>query len=69
MILMSWQNILKQRFNFDSLNFKVDRNGNWNDVYDFGEGVKFSILAGKEHTAHLENTSMTLWIIVSMKLC
>ena len=47
MILISWQNILKQKFNFDSLNFKVDRNGNWNAVYDFGEGVRFSILAGK----------------------
>ena len=43
---MNWQNILKQKFNFDSLDFKVDRNGNWNVVYEFGEGVKFSILAG-----------------------
>ena len=45
-ITMSWEDILKQKkFNFDDLNFKKTEN-RWSALYEFGEDVTFSIVAG-----------------------
>jgi len=43
---MSWEDILKQKkFNFDNLRFTKE-NKSWAALYDFGEDVTFSIVAG-----------------------
>ena len=48
---MSWKDIIKQEpessgsFDFDKLKFFM-RNKNWAAVHNFGEDVKFSIIAG-----------------------
>ena len=43
---MSWKDIIKQKkFNFDDLRFTKKDKG-WAVIYDFGEGVGFSIIAG-----------------------
>ena len=50
--IMSWEDILKKEpetsgsFDFDKLKFFM-RGKNWAAVHNFGEGVEFSIIAGK----------------------
>ena len=50
--IMSWEDILKKEpetsgsFDFNKLEFFM-RGENWAAVHNFGEGVKFSIIAGK----------------------
>ena len=44
---MSWENILKQKFDFNSLNWRKNRhNDHWMAEYSFREGGGLSIIAG-----------------------